>query len=222
MKERFTFRGFLGMIAPVIGYDIIMSLAGTLMVTAGYRLGLWMVIQNEYQLSFAATALGAVINIFVFREMLNRDELYYPGDYRYAKVAGLKYIYIIFLGVLMSSGLNRLLVLSGIDLLFPGFDEVSEVLYSANIWAELVVIGVIAPIAEELVFRGVVYERMKRCFSAKAAVFWCSLLFGVFHGNVVQGVYAFCLGLLMIYVKERYHTLAAPILFHMAANVHRR
>ncbi len=35
-----------------------------------------------------------------------------------------------------------------------------------------------------------------------------------------QGIYAFLLSLLMVYVKEKYHTMTAPILFHMSANIY--
>ena len=43
-------------------------------------------------------------------------------------------------------------------------------------------------------------------------------MFGLYHGNFLQTVYAFALGLLMIYVYERFHTLLAPILFHIGSN----
>ena len=76
-------------------------------------------------------------------------------------------------------------------------------LYSTNIWLELAVLGLIVPITEELIFRGVVYERMKRCFSMKMAAFLSGLFFGVYHGNVSQGIYAFLLGLQLVYEKER-------------------
>lgn len=45
-------------------------------------------------------------------------------------------------------------------------------------------------------------------------------VFGIYHGNVPQGIYAFLLGLLMVYLREQYQTLLAPVLFHMSANVY--
>ena len=45
------------------------------------------------------------------------------------------------------------------------------------------------------------------------------LLFGLYHGSVVQGVYAFFLGLGAAWLLQRFGTLLAPWLFHMAANL---
>ena len=67
------------------------------------------------------------------------------------------------------------------------------------------------PIVEELIFRAVVYERIRRYCSVTAAALWTSFFFGVYHGNMSQGIYAFLLSLLMVYMKEKYHTMAAPV-----------
>ena len=46
-----------------------------------------------------------------------------------------------------------------------------------------------------------------------------AVLFGLYHGNLLQGVYAFLLGLVLAWLYERFQTLAAPWLFHAAANM---
>ena len=50
------------------------------------------------------------------------------------------------------------------------------------------------------------------------AIVVSALFFGLFHLNVVQGLYAFIIGLLLAYVYEKYKSIWAPILFHVAAN----
>lgn len=77
----------------------------------------------------------------------------------------------------------------------------------------------ISPIAEEAVFRGIIYNRMKRCFSAKLAVPLSALLFGLYHGNTVQALYGFLLGVIIAIVYERSESFAAPVIFHAMANV---
>ena len=226
MKERLNFRNFLGMAAPPVLYVVIMQLSGYLAVAvsvglqfAGIFRGNTVTIGWE-QLNFMATAIAAVIGVPVFYWLLERDRTRCPSDYRYERVKKGKYVYIILIGLLGAGALNKFLSLLQIDRIFTGYEETAGVLYSTNIWLELAVLGLIVPITEELIFRGVVYERMKRCFSLKMAAFLCSLFFGVYHGNVSQGIYAFLLGLLLVYVKERYHSMAAPVLFHMSANIY--
>ena len=51
------------------------------------------------------------------------------------------------------------------------------------------------------------------------AILWSAIFFGIFHGNLVQGVYAAFCGLYLGWVMERFATLKAPIMAHMAANI---
>lgn len=77
----------------------------------------------------------------------------------------------------------------------------------------------IAPISEELLMRGVIYGRMRIFLSSGKAIVLSSLLFGLFHANIVQGVFAFMMGMLFAAVMERYQNILVPILAHMSANL---
>ena len=46
-----------------------------------------------------------------------------------------------------------------------------------------------------------------------------AVLFGVFHQNLVQGIYAALLGVALGFVAHRYNTLAASMLMHMFYNL---
>ena len=84
----------------------------------------------------------------------------------------------------------------------------------------------IAPFGEELLFRGVVYhyacnmvshiiDRKKAFYIANTVQ---ALAFGIFHGNLIQGIYAFALGLLLGYIRERFGSIWAPIFAHILIN----
>ena len=51
-----------------------------------------------------------------------------------------------------------------------------------------------------------------------AAAVLSSLLFGIYHGNVVQGFYAFCMGIIFCVFRELTGSLAAAALLHGAVN----
>ena len=84
----------------------------------------------------------------------------------------------------------------------------------------------IAPFGEELIFRGVMYTYACRIVenvrSRKAAFYIANtiqaLAFGIFHGNLVQGTYAFFMGLVLGYLRERFGSVWASILAHMIIN----
>lgn len=75
---------------------------------------------------------------------------------------------------------------------------------------------VIAPIAEEVIFRGYVLKGLQK-YGNSVAIFTSALLFALYHANVVQMVFAFLMGLLLGYVAAEYSVHLA-ILLHMVNN----
>ena len=121
--------------------------------------------------------------------------------------------------VCLSRGLNHLLGLSPLPRWFPAYQEVSASICRETLWIQFATAVILAPVLEELLMRGIVYSRLKDLTgNAKTSLLGSALLFALLHGNVVQGVYAFFLGLLFGYLLEKCHTLWAPILAHSAAN----
>ena len=77
--------------------------------------------------------------------------------------------------------------------------------------------SIAAPIVEEILFRGFV-QRSLLPFGKKFAIFGSALLFGMFHGNLIQSPYAFLVGLVLGYVTAEYSIWWA-ILLHMINNM---
>lgn len=123
------------------------------------------------------------------------------------------------LAVSSSLGLNVLLTLTGMINASVSYQEVADRQYGVAFGAGLLLYGVISPLAEEIVFRGLVFNRMRRYVPHMAAVVVSGILFGIYHGNVVQGIYGGCMGILMAYLYERMHGFFMPCLFHATANI---
>lgn len=75
-----------------------------------------------------------------------------------------------------------------------------------------------APVVEETVFRGVIFEGSCEGFGIVGANIIQALCFGVFHGNIVQGIYAFVLGMLLGYIMSQRHSLKETIFVHIIIN----
>lgn len=73
-----------------------------------------------------------------------------------------------------------------------------------------------APIVEEFLFRGAILQSMNPCGKRFAIVF-SSLLFGLFHGNIIQIPFAFLVGLILAYVAMEY-SIWWSILLHFINN----
>lgn len=78
---------------------------------------------------------------------------------------------------------------------------------------------IIAPVSEELIFRGVTLKYAAKAMPLFLANIFQAFLFGVFHGNVVQGIYAFAVGLFCGYVCLKGGSIYLSILFHMLFNL---
>ena len=124
------------------------------------------------------------------------------------------------LGACTGYVVNGMINLLGLFSIFSNdYLQMSDALYHKNLILEFFTLVLAAPIAEELLFRGVCYERLKYIFPVKQAVFASAVLFGVYHGNALQGIYAFLLALAFGWSKERFSTILAPVLLHISANL---
>ncbi|MBQ4536070.1 MAG: HAD hydrolase-like protein [Lachnospiraceae bacterium] len=116
-------------------------------------------------------------------------------------------------------GLNVLLELLQITQKSASYQAVVADQYAAHFVVGILCYGLIAPIAEELLFRGVIYGYMRRFMNLQLAIVFSSALFGFYHMNLVQGVYAFILGCLIAYSYEYFGNFIAPVVMHVIANV---
>lgn len=77
--------------------------------------------------------------------------------------------------------------------------------------------GLVAPVTEEILFRGLVQSTF-RPYGKRFAILASAFLFGMFHGNLVQTPYALAVGLVLGYVAEEY-SLGWCVVLHMFNNL---
>ena len=77
---------------------------------------------------------------------------------------------------------------------------------------------VLAPVVEEILFRGVLYPAIKQRGYPRCALFGTSLLFAAIHGSLMTLVPLFFLAAVFVWLYERTGTLAAPIAAHSFFN----
>lgn len=159
-----------------------------------------------------------IVNIEKDAKQLKRTEAN-TGDKSHNEKMITSYMVLGVLAFLSAWGLNVLFYLLGITESSQSFENTANAQFGVNFFAGLILYGILSPLAEEAVFRGLMYNRMKRCFNIPIALIVSSLLFGCYHGNLVQAAYGTLLGLLIAYTYEKYHSFAAPVLFHAVANI---
>ncbi len=114
---------------------------------------------------------------------------------------------------------NTLISLSGLAGHSAAFQETAQRQYGVSAGMGLFLYAVISPVVEEVVFRFLLYNRLRRTQDRVAfGVVTSAFLFAVYHGNIVQGVYAFILGVLIAGVYYYFDSFFAPVLFHGLGN----
>ncbi len=77
--------------------------------------------------------------------------------------------------------------------------------------------GIIGPITEEVIFRGAILHYLQK-YGRWFALVMSSLLFGLFHANIPQGVFAFFIGGIFAYVTYKY-SIKWAIVLHIFNNL---
>ncbi len=84
--------------------------------------------------------------------------------------------------------------------------------------AVVLVIGIVAPFSEELLFRGLLLGALRRRYSTATAVLVSTALFVLIHGNYTQGTAALVMGLVNCWLVLRTGSLVPAMLFHATWN----
>ncbi len=124
-----------------------------------------------------------------------------------------------FAGALAGLALNNIIGATGLVELSQGYQNVTAHFYGGGLVFEILGAGILIPLVEELLYRGIVYGRLSDWLGIPVAALVSALIFGGLHMNLVQFIYAFFMGLLMVYFLEKTHNLYGAVLGHMGANL---
>ena len=122
-------------------------------------------------------------------------------------------------GAAVCVALNNLSNMAGLAFYSEAYQKTSATFYSAGFAVQIVCLGILIPISEEMVFRGLIFGRCRRISMFRTAMLYSAAFFAVSHGNMVQILYSFVLGLFLAYVYETFSSLAAPICLHITVNM---
>lgn len=130
-----------------------------------------------------------------------------------------KYALIVGISLPFALAANNIIMLSNLAAYSEAYQETAEVLYTPSLLIQILCLGIVIPIMEELIFRGLIYRRVRNSTTPIRAMICSALFFGVYHDNLVQTIYGVLCGLLLAYLYEKYGSLKAPVLAHMLMNI---
>lgn len=130
-----------------------------------------------------------------------------------------EYIYAVLFGICGAVFFNLLIEFSRLTELFPSIETIEAATADANGVLLGLCTCLLVPLAEELVFRGMGYLHLRKYMGLLPVTLLTAAAFGIFHGNIPQTLYGFCMGLLLAHTAEHYKNLTAVLFFHWSANL---
>ena len=165
---------------------------------------------------FLAIGIGLLILLLWKKPRYVRQTLFAPG--KVMKPGSFFALLAIFTSAqLVAQALYTLLELTANQLGYTMAEAMESAGGSMDSLSMFLYVGLGAPVAEELLFRGVALRSMEP-YGKKFAIFASALLFGLYHGNLVQIPYAFLVGLVLGYVTVEYN-IGWAIVLHMFNNL---
>lgn len=157
-----------------------------------------------------AVAVGGLIlwlwkgNAFCFREMWRRERRMDAGSFfslLAVFVSGQMVVQIVSPLIEWVLNLFGFSAMAALETATMEVDTLSMFLY----------VALIGPVAEEVLFRGLVLRSLQP-YGKRLAIVASAVMFGVFHGNVIQIPYAFAVGLVLGYAAAEFSILWAIVL----------
>lgn len=88
---------------------------------------------------------------------------------------------------------------------------------TASMIMSFILTVILAPICEELMYRGVVLRKLAN-MNTRFGIVMSAILFGLMHGNLSQAILGFCVGLVLGYIVVETGSLLPSIICHMCIN----
>ena len=96
--------------------------------------------------------------------------------------------------------------------------EIIELTEKYNLGISILLVALFVPIVEELIFRGFFYNVIYILKSHKTAIIITSIIFGIAHFNLEQGIYGLIAGLFLAYIRYKFNNLIYTIIMHLIMN----
>lgn len=209
--------GFLyvwGVIYPIIVYILVMAIANNLVRLAASYTPLFTV--RPESADVICQGITYIIIIIALNALFTRV------DNQYASVKGLhigKLLLVLLMVILAGVGLNYI-----ISTIAPGdadtnYVAIRDTYYSADFLLQLVVLGVVVPIAEELMYRGILYKRLRAGANITVSVMVSAVVFGLLHFNLIQGIYGALMGAMLAIIVEMTDNIVYSCVGHIGVNI---
>lgn len=168
-------------------------------------------------IDLAIRALFLILAFLIF--FLIRRKKYFK-EISFEKTSAKKIVAAVFGALFVIFFVNGLLNFLTPKEQLESFSEASQVLYAYPLWQAILANSLLVPIAEEVVFRGLMFSRLQKAMPNVAVALITSLLFGLVHGQLIWMLFAFVVGLVLSFVRIKTGSILPTIIMHVMINTY--
>lgn len=166
------------------------------------------------------TVAAGVLTLLTYYLIFKRRKKNFFSEIKLVKLHVLSCLLMVFLGVLLNLATTFILEL----IPFPEswlsqYGEMSSVITDSAVCLQVLTSIIVAPIVEEVVFRGLIHTSLKGGMPMFAAMLFSAWVFGMVHGAIIWIIYAGVFGFVLVWVYEKYKSLLAPLCLHFGFNL---
>ena len=136
------------------------------------------------------------------------------GVFEVIKICFMSYSIVYIVNLLTNLLMMLIAAIKGSEVINP----LVNMLEGSNLIWSLIFVGILSPIIEEIMFRGVMLNKL-RIYGDKVSIITTAILFGLFHANFSQFFYAVALGMIFAYITLKTGTIKYSIILHIVVNI---
>lgn len=190
-------------------------------VEENYNKVFYEIMQRSIPYTTIMEGLAALVTIPILFLMFRKDRIRekLAGISQVKKQPLWKYVAVVLISLALCMGINNLFFISNLASLSSAYEETMAALYTPSLGIQILSLGILIPVCEELVFRGLMYKRLREYTGFVSAMIYSAFVFSFVHVNMVQAIYAFAMAVVFAFLYEKYGSVKAPILAHVSANI---
>lgn len=121
----------------------------------------------------------------------------------------------------MSTQLIGIYAIEWMDLIHPieeSYNDMLSAMQSGHFFISFLAMVILAPIIEEILFRGIIFTKLSNHLNRNWALFTQAVLFSGMHMNMAQLLPTFFLGCIAALLYLKHNSIWVPITYHMMFN----
>ncbi|WP_127836276.1 CPBP family intramembrane glutamic endopeptidase [Clostridium prolinivorans] len=171
--------------------------------------------QNTSKIILISIILSLIVYILIFS--LEKKNIFKECKFKIISIKKIAAIALLGFGVNMI--IDGILNFVPVDTWFPSHNQViNSIMGGNNFILTFLTVGIFVPIFEEILMRGLVFNELRRNMNLNLAIILQALIFGIYHFNMLQFIYASILGIFLGIAYVWTDSLWASILIHMIFN----